>query len=76
VAGAKNDDRYLFLVEELKAARLRLGLSQTALAARLGRRQQYVSKYEQCERRLDVVEFVDAARALQLDWTVLLRNAD
>lgn len=40
----------------------------------VGKRQQFVSKYESGERRLDVVEFVDAARALRIDWVQLLKE--
>jgi transcriptional regulator with XRE-family HTH domain len=42
-------------------------LSQQELAKRLGRHQQFVSRYETGERRLDVVEFVDIARVLGCD---------
>lgn len=48
------------------------GISQEKLADRLERRQQFVSKYESGERRLDIVEFVDIARALKLDGVKLL----
>ncbi len=44
--------------------RERAGLTQTALAKRLGRPQSYVAKYEGGERRLDVVEFLEIAEAL------------
>jgi hypothetical protein len=37
------------------------------LARRLGRPQSFVSKYERGERRLDVVEFLDVARAMKID---------
>ena len=40
------------------AARKAAGLTQHALARRLGRPQSFVAKYEGGERRLDVVEFV------------------
>jgi transcriptional regulator with XRE-family HTH domain len=64
-------DRYRALIALLRSARQDAGLSQAALAQRLGRRQQFVSKYEGGERRLDVVEFVDIARELGIrheDW--------
>jgi transcriptional regulator with XRE-family HTH domain len=61
------DDRYRALVGALVAARKELGWSQEALANTLGRHQQFVSRYELGERRLDAVEFVDVARALKLD---------
>jgi transcriptional regulator with XRE-family HTH domain len=39
-------------------------LSQEELAEKLGRRQQFVSKYESGERRLDFFEVVDVAMIL------------
>jgi transcriptional regulator with XRE-family HTH domain len=51
------------LVEVRKAA----GLTQSELSQRLSRPQSFVSKYERGERRLDVVEFADVARALSVD---------
>lgn len=48
------------LIKMRKHARL----TQAALAARLERPQSYVSKYEGGERRLDVIEFLDVARAI------------
>ena len=38
----------------------------------MGSRQQFVSKYEGGERRLDVIEFVDIAQQLGLDREALL----
>ena len=40
------------------------GLTQAELAGRLRRPQSYVAKVETGERRLDVVEFVEYARAI------------
>jgi transcriptional regulator with XRE-family HTH domain len=48
-------------------ARQNAGLTQVSLAKRLGRPQSFVSKYERGERRLDVIEFLEVARALSLD---------
>jgi transcriptional regulator with XRE-family HTH domain len=60
------DERYRALIGKLVDARKAQKLSQEALAERLGRHQQFVSRYEIGERRLDVVEFVDVGRALHL----------
>lgn len=57
---------YIVLRELLTSARLQAGVTQEQLAARLGRPQSYVAKYESGDRRLDVVEFVEACEALNL----------
>ena len=51
----------------LVEARRDAGLTQVALAKKLGRPQSFVSKFERGERRLDVIEFVEVARALSLN---------
>lgn len=55
------------LIALLVAARAKAGLTQQQLADRLGRPQSFVAKYEGGERRIDVIEFVAIAYALQLD---------
>jgi transcriptional regulator with XRE-family HTH domain len=60
------------LVESRKAG----GLTQMQLAERLGRPQSFVSKYERGERRLDVVEFLEVARAIAIDPFRLLKELD
>ena len=45
-------------MQELRNIRQATGLTQTALAALLGRPQSYVAKVEGGERRMDVVEFL------------------
>lgn len=67
-----HDDRYRALLVALREAREGQGLSQTELANRLGRRQQFVSKYESGERRLDIIEFIDISTHLQIVWKNLL----
>jgi transcriptional regulator with XRE-family HTH domain len=51
----------------LVQARHDAGLTQVALAKKLGRPQSFVSKFERGERRLDVPEFLEVARALGID---------
>ena len=58
--------------ELLVDARRRADLTQAQLSSRLKRPQSFVSKYERGERRLDVVEFRDVARALGVDPLRLL----
>ena len=69
-----HDERYLNAIETLRAARKHARLTQKDLAAKLGKRQQFVSKYESGERRLDIIEFLDVARSLGVDWRLLLHE--
>ena len=68
------DERYRIVISELVAERKRQRLSQEALADRLDRHQQFVSRYEIGERRLDIVEFVDVAKALGLNPADMVQN--
>jgi transcriptional regulator with XRE-family HTH domain len=70
---------YRVFLRKLRAARRESGLTQVALAHRLGETQSFVSKCERGERRLDIVEvraFCQAfgvsleTFALQLDRTL------
>jgi ribosome-binding protein aMBF1 (putative translation factor) len=53
--------------ELLVQARKGAGLSQSELSSRLNRPQSFISKYERGERRLDVIEFAEVCRALEID---------
>jgi len=61
--------RYIRLRALLIEARKRKGMSQAELAALLDKPQSFVSKFENGERRLDVVELIDVT--LKLDCSVL-----
>jgi transcriptional regulator with XRE-family HTH domain len=58
----------------LVRARERAGLKQSDLATRLGLPASYLSKIENGTRRLDVVEFVRIAEALDVDAAELVRE--
>jgi transcriptional regulator with XRE-family HTH domain len=55
----------------LVEAREKAGLTQRGLAARLKRPHSFVGRIEAGERRIDVVEFIEIARVLDLDPTEL-----
>lgn len=65
---------HLHLIALLVAAREKAGLTQQQLADRLDRHQSFVAKYEGGERRIDVVEFLAIARALETDAARLIRE--
>ena len=64
---------YKALCERLVAARREAGLSQQALAQKLGRPQSFVAKYEGGERRIDLIELMEICGAVGLDVSRLVR---
>ena len=60
------------VVEAVKSERLRAGLKQEELAARLGKDQSWISLIENSQRRLDVVEFIKIAYAIGVAPEALL----
>jgi transcriptional regulator with XRE-family HTH domain len=65
---------YERLIALLVAVRKKAGIRQQALAKKLGKPQSFVAKYEGGERRIDVVEFIAIARALESDPVKLFRE--
>ncbi len=61
------------LRQMLVQARSELGLTQVQLAGRLSRPQSFVSKVERGERRLDLIEFLEVAQALDIDPFAFLK---
>jgi transcriptional regulator with XRE-family HTH domain len=51
-------------------------LTQAVVAQRLQKPQSFVSKYERGERRLDVVEFLEVAKALNVNPCELLEKLE
>lgn len=58
----------------LAQARQHAGLTQAAVARKLGKPQSFVAKYENGERRLDVLEFLDVAAAINCDPVSILKK--
>lgn len=50
------------------------GINQQELAKKLGKHQSFIAKYERGERRIEVVEFLAIARAMNADPVALLRK--
>ena len=55
-------------------ARQKKELTQVVLAEKLGKNQVWISKYELGNRQLDVIEFLDIARAIGVDPCRILRR--
>ena len=60
IESARQEALTTLLSKERKAA----GLTQAALAKKLGRYQSYIANVESGQRRIDVIEFLDLAKAI------------
>ncbi|MBI1327495.1 MAG: helix-turn-helix domain-containing protein [Alphaproteobacteria bacterium] len=63
---------YRELISLLVKARKDAGITQQELAKSLKKPQSFVSKYESCERRLDIIEFVQVAKFIGCDYKKML----
>ena len=58
----------------LQKCRVDKGLTQEQVAVQLGKPQSFVSKYESGERRLDIIEFLEVAKALDIEPASFLKR--
>jgi transcriptional regulator with XRE-family HTH domain len=65
---------YARLIAMLVAVREKAGIRQQPLADKLGKPQSFIAKYEGGERRIDLIEFIAIARALDADPMKLFRE--
>ncbi|MCF6446196.1 helix-turn-helix domain-containing protein [Nereida sp. MMG025] len=76
MAGTVHTEAYKAVLGVLIDARGAAGLSQAALADRLGKPASFVGKYELGERRLDIVELMVVLRALNLSFDAFWTQAN
>ncbi len=67
-----HSNEYKTLVKKLKEARLEAGLTQGGVAKKLKRPQSYISKVENGEQRIDVVEMKKFANLYKKDINYFL----
>ena len=72
MTGFTHNDDYRTFLAVLRDARKKQRVTQGDMAERLGNTQSFVSKCERGERRIDLVEFVEFAEALQIGPRELL----
>lgn len=65
---------YRVAIDHLRDARLKANLSQKFIADKLSKPQSFVSKYENRDRRLDIVEFVSICRIMDIDPCRIIRR--
>ena len=69
-----HSDEYVWLRKLFIQKRNELGLSQRALADRLGVIYSFVAKVETGDRKLDIFEFVKYCEALELDANTTIQQ--
>jgi transcriptional regulator with XRE-family HTH domain len=67
---------YRSAIGAIRQVRIERGVSQRELARRLDKPPSFVNKIELLERRLDILEFVAVARALEIAPADLLRRIE
>ena len=67
-------DRYRLFLQLLIQERRDKGITQVQLAEKLQKPQSYVSKYENGERRLDVIEFLEIADCIGIDAAEFIKK--
>jgi len=66
------DEPYIRIVDRLIARRLEIGMTQAELGTAFGEDQSFISRVERRQRRIDVWEFVQLCRALNLEPSTVL----
>ena len=56
------DPQYEFIINQLKIARKQSGLRQQTISDEIGKYESYLSKIENGDRRIDILELVELAR--------------
>ena len=70
------NDNTKFFLKLILNARKRKGFTQKKLADILKKNQSYISKYENGDRRLDVIEFLDVAHAMNINPVEIISDLE
>lgn len=67
-----HSQNYKTLIEWLATKRMLIGKTQQQLSILLNKPQSFVSKYENGDRRLDIIETIEICKALNIDPSELV----
>lgn len=67
-------NNYQLLLKLLVETRKKARITQQELAKKLGKNQSYISKYENSERRLDMIEVIAIVKAMGANPSDLMQN--
>ncbi|WP_349409340.1 helix-turn-helix transcriptional regulator [Pseudalkalibacillus sp. SCS-8] len=68
-----NED-YIEIITRLRLARISAGITQKELSEKLNINQSIISKVENCERKIDVLEFFIWTNQLNISWKSIIPN--
>lgn len=68
--------QYHLLRQTMITARKKANLTQTMVAQAINKPQSFVAKYENGERRLDIIEFVQIAHVIGIDPCEIIRKIE
>ncbi|HYO62134.1 MAG TPA: helix-turn-helix transcriptional regulator [Pyrinomonadaceae bacterium] len=71
-----NTDEYKIFIALLRELRVEARLTQADLAARIGKDQAFVSRYESGARRLDVIELREICGAFEMSLERFVRRLE
>jgi len=63
------DEDYIEIITRLRVIRCNKQITQQELAKQMGKTQSFISKIENCERRLDVIEFLRWIDTLNIQFS-------
>ncbi|WP_420067773.1 helix-turn-helix domain-containing protein [Streptococcus suis] len=66
------DEDYIEIITRLRVIRTNKQITQLELANKMGKAQSFISKIENCERRLDVIEFLRWIDALNICFSDII----
>lgn len=68
--------RYKKLIQALVDTRKQMNMTQQQVAEVLRKPQSYIAKIEKCERKLDILEFIELCEALQITASTLIQKIE
>ncbi|MGQ9706970.1 MAG: helix-turn-helix domain-containing protein [bacterium] len=69
-----HSEEYKSIINKLKKVRIEVGLTQKEVSKILKKPQSYISKIENCERRLDILKLKELASIYKKDLTYFLNS--
>jgi len=66
-------EEHIYLVQQLRKARLEVGMDQQEVAKLLGKTQSYISKIECGQRRVDIVQLKEFARIYKKEVSFFIK---